>query len=196
MANHRPNQITMIRAVVFGALAFVLVLRLAATQAVVRAQDPVERGAYLAQVASCAACHSPPDGPAFSGHVIEVNGQTFYSPNLSPHESGIGTWTDDEIAQAITQGIQPDGELLHPIMPYANYAALSNADVMALVGYLRSLPTVDAPPPFENPAPPPDAIAVNRSPAVEAAPPDDVLASGQYLVDAIAACGACHTPED
>jgi hypothetical protein len=69
----------------------------------------------------------------------------FWAPNLTPSETGLGNWTDEEIATAITGGLRPDRRILAPAMPWPAYAALSEADVAALVSYLRSLPAIDAP---------------------------------------------------
>lgn len=115
----------------------------------------VARGAYLATVMDCAGCHMPrgSDGaPIFdaglSGGTVgfEIPGMgIFYAPNLTPSETGLSNWTDEEIATAITGGLRPDGRILVPAMPWPAYAALNEADVAALVAYLRSLPAIDAP---------------------------------------------------
>lgn len=117
--------------------------------------DPVSRGAYLATVMDCAGCHMPrgSDGaPMFdaglSGGSIgfEIPGMgIFWAPNLTPSDTGLGPWTDEEIAAAITAGYDLDGRPLAPVMPWPAYAALTGEDVAALVAYLRSLPPVDTP---------------------------------------------------
>jgi hypothetical protein len=45
----------------------------------------------------------------------------------------LGGWSDAEIARAIREGVDKDGVGL-VIMPSANYRALSDADVAAVVG--------------------------------------------------------------
>jgi len=61
--------------------------------------------------------------------------------NITPHRAdGIGTWTDDEIKRAITQGISRDGRMLLPVMAYPYYHNISDEDLDALIIYLRSLP--------------------------------------------------------
>ena len=123
--------------------------------------DRIARGAYLGRIMDCAGCHMPrgPDGaPIFeaglSGGTIgfEIPGLgTFWPPNLTPHATGLGGWTGDEISAAITRGIRPDGRGLAPAMPWPNYAALNDEDLSALVAWLQSLPAV------ENAVPPPVA---------------------------------------
>lgn len=64
----------------------------------------------------------------------------FWPPNLTPDASGLGDWTDAEIAAAIIGGISRDGHKLAPIMPATSYAALTPEDLQALITWLRSLP--------------------------------------------------------
>lgn len=126
-----------------------------ATQGAAAAADPVADGAYLARIMDCAGCHMPrgADGaPIFeaglSGGTVgfEIPGLgVFWAPNLTPSAGGLGGWTDAEIADAIRGGVRPDGRVLAPAMPWAAYAALTDADAEALVAYLRSMPPVDGP---------------------------------------------------
>ncbi len=167
---------------------------------VARAQNSVaelisDRGAYLAQIAGCAACHSPAGGPLFSGNIVEWHGSSIHAPNLTPSASGLGNWTDEAIRAAITQGIVPNGRQLHPVMPYLYYNGMADTDVDALINYLRSLEPVETPAESANdlsrvtlpPTPPPRSGIVSPHPA-------DEIAYGEYLVEAVMACGSCHTP--
>jgi hypothetical protein len=54
--------------------------------------------------------------------------------------AGIGVWTDAEVKRAITRGIARDGRALKQPMAYASYAGLSEADLDAIVAYLRTVP--------------------------------------------------------
>ena len=113
--------------------------------------DPVAYGAYLAgPLGHCISCHTPfdkgrPDfeNRAFAGGVHFSVGP---SANITQDkETGIGAWSDAEIAAAITQGVRPDGGQIHPIMPYGFYANMNQADVDALVAFLRTVkPVVNA----------------------------------------------------
>ncbi len=117
--------------------------------------DRIERGAYLAQIMDCAGCHMPrgSDGAPILeaglsggnvGFEIPELG-IFWAPNLTPSTTGIGSWTEVEIADAIRQGIRPDGRTLVPVMPWPSFAALSDEDVTAPAAYLQSLPPEDTP---------------------------------------------------
>ena len=126
-----------------------------------------ERGKYLVRFGGCTDCHTPghllgkPDMSRFLGGSdmgLEVPGLgIFVGPNLTPDsETGLGTWTKDQIATAIQTGVRPDGRILAPIMPWRAYAGLTRSDVAAIVAYLTTLPPVShkVPGPFgENEKP-------------------------------------------
>jgi len=57
-------------------------------------------------------------------------------------ETGIGAWSDAEIMAALTRGIRPDGARLHPIMPCGFYASMTEADMNALVAFVRTVKLV------------------------------------------------------
>jgi len=119
-----------------------------------RAEDTgVAHGQYLVQLGGCTDCHTPghllgkPDMVRYLGGSdvgIEVAGLgTFVAPNLTPdRETGLGSWTKEEMIVAIQTGVRPDGRVLAPIMPWRAYAGLTKADAGAIVDYLGSLPPV------------------------------------------------------
>jgi mono/diheme cytochrome c family protein len=117
------------------------------------AQSPAERGKYLASFSGCDHCHTPgyflgkPDwSRAFSGSDIGFKVHDlgiFVGPNLtSDKETGLGAWTDEQIAAALTTGVRPDGRILAPTMPWRSFAKMTKDDVAALVAYLRTLPPI------------------------------------------------------
>ena len=57
--------------------------------------------------------------------------------NLTP--TGLKDWRDTEIARAIREGKSRDGSPLRPPMAYAWYRNIDDADMKALIAYLRSL---------------------------------------------------------
>jgi hypothetical protein len=94
-------------------------------------------------------CHTPltPKGRDFVNDLgkggFELKGPwgVSVSRNITSHkEKGIGAWTDEEIIRAITQGVRKDGTKLKPPMGYAYYAGMTNADLRAIVAYLRTVP--------------------------------------------------------
>jgi mono/diheme cytochrome c family protein len=112
--------------------------------------DKLKRGFYLATIGHCMECHTPfapPGGPDFANS-LGKGGREFPGPwgvsksrNITPHKTaGIGDWTDAEIKTAITQGKRKDGTPLKGPMGYQYYAKMTDADLDAVIAYLRTLP--------------------------------------------------------
>lgn len=106
-------------------------------------------GAYLAgPLGHCLECHSPivngkPDVENQLGAGgMQINGPwgTVVSANITPHADGISRYSDAEVKRLITKGERPDGGKLSPPMAFGYYAKIRNADLNALVAYLRTLP--------------------------------------------------------
>ena len=171
------------------------------------AQSPgsVERGRYLMQgVVACGNCHFPrgPQGqPLFErglsgGMVFDEAPFRAVAANITPDpETGIGKWTDAQLARAIREGIRPDGSVIGPPMPIEFYRELSDDDLAAIVAYLRAQPPVRnavEKSKYNIPLPPNYGPAVGK---VVAPSPTDKLRYGKYLAD-IGHCMDCHTPRD
>ena len=149
------------------------------------AQSQVERGKYLATIGGCLDCHTAgyffgkPDmarylGGSDIGFGIPDLG-VFVGPNLTPDkETGLGSWTPEQIATALSTGVRPDGRILAPIMPWRALASLTKPDLMALVAYLRSLPPINhkVPGPFGPNEKPPVFV-------MKLVPPETASASEQ-----------------
>lgn len=112
-------------------------------------QDPVKRGFYLVTIGHCMECHTPQvNGRHDFANGLGKGGEKFEGPwgvtvsrNITSHkEKGIGAWSDAEIKRAITQGVRRDGSPLKPPMGYPLYARLTEADLNAVVAYLRTVP--------------------------------------------------------
>jgi mono/diheme cytochrome c family protein len=112
----------------------------------------VERGAYIVNaIAHCGDCHTPfnPDGtPDFSkmlaGAVIE--GQL--APNITPHEeTGIGSWSEQDIARLLQTGQRPGNEPpaagLMALVVEGGYKDMTDADALAVAAYLKTVPAVE-----------------------------------------------------
>jgi mono/diheme cytochrome c family protein len=173
-----------------------------------RTPERQARGRYLTQVVlGCGLCHSARDWNSHGAPVqpgMDLAGQplplpgfpgSLVAPNLTPDtETGAASWTDDQIARAIREGIKHDGTTLFPVMPYGEYRSVSDEDIAAVVVYLRSVPAVRNPLPkskinfpvnyLVRSAPQPLTVAVVSPPG------GDTLARGKYL--AKIGCG-CHS---
>ena len=170
------------------------------------AETQAERGSYLVNtIMACGNCHTPrdPQGKLIPDKALS-GGINFTTPafvatarNITPdRDTGIGTWTDEEIKRALTQGTRPGhgrlaGVPLAAVMPANFYKGLLPTDLDAIVVYLRSIK------PVKNEVPDPDYKApVKREPFPDAergtdAAPSDPVAHGKYLA-MIGHCMECH----
>ena len=68
-----------------------------------------------------------------------------FAANLTPDESGIGNWSEEQFKKALTQGKYKgmDNErMLLPPMPWPNFENLTNEDVNAIFMYLKNIKPV------------------------------------------------------
>jgi mono/diheme cytochrome c family protein len=141
----------------------------------------LNRGRYLVEgPAHCAECHSPRDaagaivgGKRFAGGADQ--GGTGYTPNITPDETGIGYWSENEIVDYLKLGTSPIGIHTGGDMAeiVANTTRLPAGDLHAMALYLKSLPAVDAPAPG-MPEP-------NRTAAIRMLPVKDAAAAESKL---------------
>lgn len=184
-------------------LPFAAVLLLFAC-ALARAETPLERGRYLVEgIAGCGNCHTPRDangplsGKTLAGNALVEDNPAFraIAPNITQdRETGIGAWTDAQIARAIREGIRPNGLLIGPPMPFELYRQLGDEDLAAMVAYLRTVPAVSngsEPSTYRIPLPTSYGPPVEH---VSAPPRGDQVGYGAYLAGPVGHCMACHTP--
>jgi mono/diheme cytochrome c family protein len=167
------------------------------------AETPLERGTYLVRgIVGCGNCHTQqgpegPVGPELGGGLVIEEPGVFHvvTPNITPDpETGIGNWTDEQLAKAIREGVRPDGTILGPPMPFEQYRGLSDSDLAAIIAYVRSVPPAAnevARSEYFVPLPPSWGPPVGSVPDV---PRDDPVAYGAYLAGPIGHCVECHTP--
>lgn len=172
----------------------------------------IARGEYLAfGPAHCVECHTPLSEFARvrMGERVPLSGGfdflmplgTVYAPNItSDPETGIGSFTDGEIARAMRHGVKRDGSPLVDFMPFYD---LSDEDLTAIVSFLR----YSAPVKNKRPAnqwnffgkaviafglikPMGDEL-IPETPAC-----DSTAEYGKYLAESVANCRGCHTMRD
>jgi mono/diheme cytochrome c family protein len=186
--------------------AFELALALGALAAplIAQAETPVERGRYLVEtIAGCGNCHTPmgPAGPERDRQlagglvVLDIPVMRAVAPNITPDvATGIGAWSDAEIARAIREGVRPDGRVLGPPMPFGLYRGLADEDLAAIVAYLRTVPPVTNAverSTYSFPLPESYGPPVGQ---VQAPGRSDPVAYGAYLAGPVGHCIECHTP--
>jgi mono/diheme cytochrome c family protein len=167
------------------------------------AEGQLEHGEYLYKTRGCMDCHGA-DG---AGHVVvddKKSGFFVRSPNItSGGASPTRSYTDVDWVRTLRHGVKPSGEPLL-VMPSEDYARMADADVAAVVAYVRSLPPAntgaaefsefplpikaaylfgaikDAAERIDHTAPPPPAV------------PDELLARGQYIAQGCTGCHGAH----
>ena len=124
-------------------------------------RDAIDRGEYLVELLGCGVCHTngafdgAPDlgrslagsqtGIAWESPLGEKRPGIVYPPNITPDEkTGIGLWSDNQIANALSAGIGRHGSRRIAMMPWQGYAKLSSDDVDAIVAYLRSIKPIES----------------------------------------------------
>jgi mono/diheme cytochrome c family protein len=116
-------------------------------------ESGVDLGTYLVvDVMRCVGCHTPqdpetgrPDATRYlaGGGAFEGPWGTVYGGNITPHATtGIGAWTDEEIGAVFLEGVRIDGRSLI-LMPWQDYSMISESDLLAVIGYLRSVEAID-----------------------------------------------------
>ncbi len=71
---------------------------------------------------------------------------TSFGANLTPDDSGIGSWSFDQFKKAMTEGKYKGMENSRPLMPpmpWQSFGHLSNEDLKAIYDYLMSIPPIE-----------------------------------------------------
>ena len=183
--------------------------------------DPavIARGEYLVYgPAHCVECHASSFQEfqkIIDGQRVPLQGGTrfdapplgaVYSRNLTPDpETGIGRYTDGQIARMMRFNVRPDGRAsIAPMMPFHN---MSDEDMLAIISFLRAQPPVRNQVP-ENEWTIPGKIIRSISSTFKPRNPDAVhppkvapeekatKERGEYLARYVGNCVGCHTPLD
>ena len=170
----------------------------------------IAQGRYLVLgPAHCSYCHTTQEHwkeldagkevPLSGGNSFKLPLGTIYTPNLTPDgETGIGRYTDGQLARMIRHGVTPDGRAAVPFMAFQN---LSDEDVTAVISYLRSRPAV------RNEVPEHDLNVLGKAvmtflirpigpegtPPVASPAPAPTVERGEYLANSVGECAMCHT---
>lgn len=119
--------------------------------------DVVNYGRYLITAAACTDCHTRMERGEFVGEPYAggneypmPDGSIIRAANITPHETGIGTWTREQFVQrfksyADTNYVAHDVQLgeFQTIMPWLMYAHMEEEDLGAIYEYLQTVPAVD-----------------------------------------------------
>jgi mono/diheme cytochrome c family protein len=178
--------------------------------------DPavIARGRYLAfGPAHCVDCHAAPEPnarwrssnettvppPLVGSRTFMIPPGAIHVPNLTPDtQTGIGRRSDADLVRILRYGVRADGRAAIPFMEFQH---LSDADLVAILSFLRSQP------PVHNPVPDHELTVTGKAvmaflikpigpgstPPAESPAPGPTLERGAYLVSAVGNCAGCHT---
>lgn len=172
----------------------------------------IARGRHLVfGPAHCINCHNHnnPDSLAELGQEVQLGGAnafdlpvgTIYSKNITPDKAtGIGKFSDAEIARALRYGVHPDGTAVYDFMPFHN---MSDEDLRAVISYLRAQKPLHHPVPANRLNPLGNIVKAflvkpvgPSGPVATAVKEDTTAAYGKYLALSVAECSGCHTQRD
>ena len=164
------------------------------------------RGAYLARLGGCFACHTRRDGPVLAGgSPIKTPFGDFTGPNITMHEEdGIGAWSLADFSRAVSDGVSPSGAHYFPVFPYAHYAAYSDQDIADLWAAFRTVPPAAGKTAHDVAFPfnlrvlqgPWKALFAHFEPPASDPARSDQWNRGRWLTEGPGHCGACHTPKN
>jgi mono/diheme cytochrome c family protein len=174
--------------------------------------DPevIARGKYIVfGPGHCSYCHTSKENhqaldegkeiPLAGGYKINLPLGTYISPNLTPDvETGIGTYSDQELARAIRYGVAKDGRALLPLMEFQH---MTDDDLQAVISYLRTQEAVRNPVEKNKLSFMGKAVSAflikpvgpNSEPGKTSPKHGETVEKGAYLVNNIAGCAGCHT---
>ena len=118
----------------------------------------VARGEYLVRaVGHCGECHTPRSAMTMAvdnnrflaGNPKKTGPEGQLSPNITPDkDTGIGSWTEDQVVTYLGTGNRPDGDVAGGLMgesiqgTLAGYKDMTKADLQAIAKYLKAIPAV------------------------------------------------------
>jgi len=173
----------------------------------------IARGKHLAfGPGHCSSCHVPIDQidkikagleiPLSGGWVMDIPPGVFRAPNITPDkETGIGNFSDGQLARALRHSVKHDGQILFPFMPFQE---MSDEDIIAIISFLRSQESVS------NKIEKTEysfmgktllALGLLAPTGPKTTPPKTVkmepsIAYGKYIANSVANCMGCHTERD
>lgn len=106
-----------------------------------------ERGRYLVEgPGHCGECHTPRDALGGKLQELAYSGAPAPSgkgwiPNITPHKSGLHSWSEADIVGLLTTGLTPEYDSIggEMVSVQENLAKLSASDRRAIAKYLKSL---------------------------------------------------------
>jgi len=169
--------------------------------------ERVEGGRRTVQLL-CASCHLDNDTASLAGKPMPDLPPQFgsaHSANITGDpETGIGAWTDGELAYLLRTGVKRDGQYAPPWM--VKLPSMADEDLKDVIAFLRSDDPLVRPIKAKRPPSRPSLfskvlcrLAFKPLPYPKAPigspDPSDKVAYGRYLVQGRAMCFPCHSAD-
>jgi mono/diheme cytochrome c family protein len=116
------------------------------------AAEKIARGKEISYSSGCQDCHTPGTFYGTTDTTRMLSGSELgwegpwgvtYPRNLTPDmETGIGSWSEEDIITAFRTGHRPDQTQIMPPMPWPQYAHMNDEDAHALAAFIKSLPPI------------------------------------------------------
>lgn len=99
----------------------------------------VAAGREIVEGRLCSTCHGEP----LTGATTAYPGTQAFPPNLTPHmQTGLGAWSEQQIATAILEGKDAEGNALCNAMPKYGDMGMTTEQALQVAAYLKSLAAV------------------------------------------------------
>lgn len=120
--------------------------------------DSIAYGKYLVNMAGCIECHTKVDdkaqliaGTEFGGgREFPLPGTTVRSANITPDNTGIGSWSREQFIMRFKKYLDPANVATgltekdaNTIMPWIMYAGMTESDLSSIYQYLRTLKPIE-----------------------------------------------------
>ncbi len=121
-------------------------------------EEQLAYGEYLTTAAACMECHTRDNKGQIDTKVAFGGGREFFFPdgsvvrssNITPHETGMGTWTEQAFVErfkmyadsAYSVPLTKPGEF-NTIMPWTMYAHMTDEDLKAIFMYLKTVKPIE-----------------------------------------------------
>jgi mono/diheme cytochrome c family protein len=121
-------------------------------------EDSIAYGGYLVNMSGCIECHTKADdkaqliaGTEFGGgREFPLPSNVARSANITPDNTGIGSWTRDQFITRFKKYLQPGGiaqglteKDYNTIMPWTMYAGMTESDLSSIYQYLRTVKPIE-----------------------------------------------------
>jgi mono/diheme cytochrome c family protein len=123
--------------------------------------DVLAYGKYMTTIAGCMECHTKQEKGKVVGEFYAGgfefnfgNGTMVRSPNITPHETGIGAWNKNQFIQRfkmyddssfVLPSVDMEKGEYQTVMPWTMYAGMTEEDLGAIFEYLQTVKPVNNP---------------------------------------------------